>query len=68
MLWLVIAYPASMGPLSFVTGAGWLTQPPHVVDSFYRPMIFSRDFRLDGGLIDAYQDWCLEAGKHFGSR
>ena len=58
-LWLLLAYPLSIGPLNYAQGRGWIEPSANAaMQTFYGPLTYVATSETPlGDLVLAYADW-----------
>lgn len=63
LLWLLLTYPASLGPACYGFGRGWLPASSNAtLEAVYAPL----DNPVGHWLLDGYADWFFDLGARHG--
>ena len=61
VLWLLVAYLLSVGPIAYATERGWITQA--TAEAYARPIEVADDAaEAIGDAYQAYVNWCEDVG------
>ena len=63
VLWLVVAYPLSLGPAFYCVGRGWLSDSDDIATAFYKPLVYVSTLTGQHDRIGEFGQWWFNLGE-----